>query len=105
MCEAIECKIGEHVGISPLTKKQVKPTNSFIDDHLLFCNQSSSYDNFSIQTSEKKVFIWIERKPVLMRDQPSLNRNITSANTPRKVSKYGVFSDPYLSIFSQTAGK
>ena len=57
MCEAIECKIGEHVGISPLTKKQVKPTNSFIDDRLLFCNQSSSYDNFSIQTSEKKVFI------------------------------------------------
>ena len=40
-----------------------------------------------------------------MRDQPSLSRNITSANTPRKMSKYGVFSDPYLSMFSQNAGK
>ena len=56
MCEAIECTIGEHIGISPLTKKQVKPKNSFIDDHLLFCNQSSYHDNFSIQTSEKKSF-------------------------------------------------
>ena len=49
-------RIGAHIGISPLTKKQVKPKNSFIDDHLLFCNQSSYHDNFSIQTSEKKSF-------------------------------------------------
>ena len=34
--------IGEHIGISPLTKKQVKPKNSSVADHLLFCNHSAS---------------------------------------------------------------
>ena len=41
--ECVECKnchfnvrIGEHIGISPLTKKQVKPKNSSVPDQLLF---------------------------------------------------------------------
>ena len=53
----LNVRIGEHIGISPLTKKQVKPTNSSIDDHLLFCNHSTSYEDFSITMREnKKVF-------------------------------------------------
>ena len=31
-------RIGEHIGMSPLTKKQIKPNNSSILDHLLLCN-------------------------------------------------------------------
>ena len=40
----LNAKIGKSIGISPLTKKQVKPNNSFVADHLLFCNHSASYD-------------------------------------------------------------
>ena len=72
--------IGEHNGISPLTKKQVEPKNCFVANHLLFCNHSASYDDFSILTRENKKFL-LEFKESLfiMRDKPSLNRNITSA--------------------------
>ena len=31
-------RIGEYIGISPLTKKQVKPKYSSVADHSLFCN-------------------------------------------------------------------
>ena len=49
----VNAKIGEYIGISPLTKKQVKPKNNFVADHLLFCNHSESHDDFSIVTREK----------------------------------------------------
>ena len=55
-------RIGEHIGISPLTKYHVKPKNSSVAYHLLFCNHSASYDDFSILLRELKERI--ERKPV-----------------------------------------
>ena len=69
-------EIGEHISTSLLTKNQVKPNNSSVADHLLFCNHSVSYDNFSILTRENKKFL-LELKEVIMRDKPLLNRNIT----------------------------
>ena len=33
----LNVRIGEHIGISPLTKKEVKPRNSSVGDHLLLC--------------------------------------------------------------------
>ena len=76
----LDVRIGEHIGISPITKKQVKPKSSFVADHLLFCNHSASYDNFSILTHEnKKFFLELKESLRIMRDEPSLNRNITSA--------------------------
>ena len=45
-------------------RKQVKPKNSSVAHHLLLCNHSASYDDFSILTRENKVFIRIERKLV-----------------------------------------
>ena len=33
-------RIGEHIGISPLTKKNFKPKGSAVSDHLLLCNHS-----------------------------------------------------------------
>ena len=75
----LNVRIGEHIGISPLTKKQVKPKNSSVNDHLLLCNQSASYDNFSILTRENEKFLLeLKESLSLMRDKPSLNRNITS---------------------------
>ena len=73
-------RIGEHTGISPLTRKQVKPKNSSVADHLLLYNHSSSYDDFSILTREnKKVLLKLKESLLKMRDKPSLNRNIKSA--------------------------
>ena len=62
-----------------LPKKQVKPKNSFVADHLLFCNHSTSYDDFSIPTREnEKILLELKERLLIVRDKPSLNRNITS---------------------------
>ena len=53
----LNVRIGEHIGISPLTRKQVKPKNSSAADHLLLCNHSASYDDFSILMRENKKFL------------------------------------------------
>ena len=53
----LNIRIGEHIGISPLTRKQVKPQNSSVADPLLLCNQSASYDDFSIVMRENKMFL------------------------------------------------
>ena len=45
-------RIGKHIGISPLTRKQVKPKKTAVADHLLCCNHSASYDDFSILMCE-----------------------------------------------------
>ena len=76
----LNVRIGDHIGISPLTIKQVKPKNSSVSDHLLFCNHSASYDDFSILTRENKKFLLeLKESLLIMRNKPSLNRNITSA--------------------------
>ena len=73
-------RIGERTGISPITRKQVKPKSSSVADHLLLYNHSSSYDDFSILTRENKNFLLKSKESLLkMRYKPSLNRNITSA--------------------------
>ena len=73
-------RIGEHIGISPLTKKKVKPKGSAVSDHLLLCNHSPSFENFSVLTKENKKFLLeLKESLLIMRDKPSLNRNIRSA--------------------------
>ena len=76
----LNVRIGEHIGILPLTRKQIKPMDSSVADHLLLCNHPASYDDFSILTRENKNFL-LELKVslLIMRNKASLNRNITSA--------------------------
>ena len=50
----LNVRIGEHIGISPLTKEKVKPKGSAVSDHLVLCNHSPSFKNFSVLTKEKK---------------------------------------------------
>ena len=70
----------KNIGTSPLTRKQVKPEDSFVADHALLCNHSASYDDFSILTRENKKFLLeLKESLLIMRNKPSLNRNITSA--------------------------
>ena len=73
----LNVRIDESIGISSLTKRQVKPKNSFVADHLLFCNYTTSYDNFSILTRENKTFLpELKECLFLMRYQRTLHRNI-----------------------------
>ena len=45
--EYFKVKSGKHIGVSPLTIKKTKLANkSFIMDHLLDCNNDSSFDKF-----------------------------------------------------------
>ena len=73
-------RIGEHIEISPLTRKKVKPKGSAISGHLLLCNHSSSFEYFSVLTKENKKFLLeLKESLLIMTDKPSLNRNIRSA--------------------------
>ena len=76
----LNVRIGEHMGISPLTRKKAKPKGSVASDHLLLCNYSPSFENFSVLTKGNKKFLleFKESLPIT-RDKHSLNRNIRSA--------------------------
>ena len=64
----LNVKIGEHIGISPLTKKKVELKGSVVIDHLLLCNHSPSFESFSEINKQDRKFV-----------KPSLNRNIRFA--------------------------
>ena len=76
----LNVRIGEHIEISQLTRKKVKPKGSVVNDHLLLCNHSPSFENFSVLTKENKKFLLeLKESLLIMRDKPFLNRNIRSA--------------------------
>ena len=76
----LNVKIGEHIGISPLTKKKVEPKDSAVRDHLLLCNHSPSFENLSLLTKENEKFLLeLKESLLIMRYKPSLNRNVRSA--------------------------
>ena len=75
----LNVRTGEHIGITPLTRKQVKPKYSSVINNLTLCNHSASYDDFGILTRENEKFLLeLKERLLIMRDKPSLNRNITS---------------------------
>ena len=54
--------------------------HSAVSDHLLLCNHSPSFENFTVLTKENKKFLLSLKESLLtMRDIPSLDRNIRSA--------------------------
>ena len=54
----LKVRCGEHIGISPLTFKKTKPsTESAIRDHLLNCNNISSFEEFTILANGKNKFV------------------------------------------------
>ena len=73
-------RIGQHIGVSPLTKKKVKPKGSAVSNHLLLCNRSPSFKTFSVLTKEnKKSLLELKESLLKMRDKPPLNGNIRPA--------------------------
>ena len=77
----LDIRYMEHICLSPLTGKKVKPiNNSSVRDHLLLCDYLPSFENFSILAHENKKFLLeIKESLLIMKDKPSLNRNISSA--------------------------
>ena len=73
----LNLRTDKHIAISPLTKKQINPKHSFVVDHLIFCNHSASYDDFSILMHENKNFLpELKLSLLIMSDKPSLSTNI-----------------------------
>ena len=70
---------GEYIGISPLTFKKTKPSKeSSIRDHLLECD--NTFDEFTILAhGNKKYLLEIKESLLIKRNQPVLNKNISSA--------------------------
>ena len=76
----LNVRIGEHIGMSLLARKKVKPKGTAVSDYLLLCNHSPSLENFSVLTKENKKFLLESKESLLiMRDKAFLNRNIRSA--------------------------
>ena len=71
-------RICEHLGISHLTEKKVKIDNNkltAIQEHLLCCNYSPSFEDFSILTRESNDFkLKIMETLLIARDKPILNK-------------------------------
>ena len=75
----LNVRIGEHIGVSPLTRKKVKPKGSAVSDHLLLCKHSPFFENFSVLTKENKKFLLqLKESLLIMKDKPFSNRNIRS---------------------------
>ena len=74
----LKVRSGEHIGISPLTFRKVKPSmESAIRDHLLNCNNIPSFDEFTY--GYYKYILEIKESLLIKRDRPVLNKNISSA--------------------------
>ena len=70
----------EHMGISNLTGKRLKNVKQpAISDHLLQCNCTINFDDFSILATDCNKFKLLLRESLLIkRDKPILNRTIKS---------------------------
>ena len=66
----LNLRIGERIGISPLTKKKVKPKGSAVSDHLVLCNHSPSFGSFSMLTKKNRKFaLELKESLLIMRDK------------------------------------
>ena len=72
---------GEHIGISTLSNKRVQPRrNSAVCHHLLNCNYSPTFEDFSVLCHEnKKHLLQLKESLLIMRDRLSTNENVCSA--------------------------
>ena len=67
----------EHLGISALIGKEVKgDRDSVIKEHLLFCNHTQDFKDFSILTTNNNDFkVTSVERLLIGRDHPPLNKN------------------------------
>ena len=73
----LNVRIGEHIAISSITEKKAKSKDSAVSDHLLLCNHSPSFQNFSVLNEENKKFLLeLKESLLIMKDKPSLNKTL-----------------------------
>ena len=67
----------KHLGISALTGKRVKgDDDSAIKEHLLFCNHTPDFEDFSILATNNNNFkVTLMESLLINRDHPTLNKN------------------------------
>ena len=76
----LNARIGKHIRISALAKKKNKPEGRVVSDYLLLCDHSPSFETFSVLTKDnRKSVLELKENTLMMRDEPSLHRNIRSA--------------------------
>ena len=82
----LNLKIDEHIGISPLSRKQVKPNNNSLANKLLFFQPFRIIWRFKYSNVRKqKVLLKLNKSLLIMRDQPSFNREITLGQRKKMV--------------------
>ena len=88
----LKVRSGEHIKISPLTLKKMKPSKeNSIRDHLLQCYNNPSFDEFTILAQGNKWYLpEIKESLLIKRDQPVLNKNISS--TMLRFIRHGLIS-------------
>ena len=67
----------KHLAIFPLTEKRVKgDDDSAIKEHLLFCNHTPDFEDFSILATNNNEFkVTLMESLLINRDDPPLNKN------------------------------
>lgn len=75
----LKFRSGKHIGISPFTFKKAQPSQeSSICEHLLQCDNSTSFDEFTILAhGSKKYLLEIQESYLIKPNQPVLNQNIS----------------------------
>ena len=77
-CLHLIVRVGEHSGVSPLTGKKSKKATA-AKDHMLFCDQIVSIDDFKILASSDSDFhVQVKENLLISRNDPILNKNETS---------------------------
>ena len=76
----LRVRAGEHISLSPLTFKKCKSSKeSAVRDHLLFCDNDPSFEEFSVLAKASSKFsLEIKESLLIKRDTPNLNRNTAS---------------------------
>ena len=73
-------RASEHLGVTPLTGKQVKNLKkSAIFNHILLNGHDASFESFTILLKENNEYeLHLKESILIKRDNPELNRNIYS---------------------------
>ena len=80
LCGRCNARVGEHSGISPLSKKRSKSKKSTaVKDHMLICGQPVSFADYKVlASSSSELHLKIKKSLLILRDQPFLNKNEAS---------------------------
>ena len=79
-CRRFKIRVGKNSGILPLINKRFRSKKSAaIKDNKLICDQLVSFDHFKVlATSNSEFHLKIKESPLILRDQPILNKNEAS---------------------------